>query len=108
MRWHLTSIVVSLAVLTACGGDWNAEDERFAQTYAEILVARELYPDTARGNARVRDILQRSGYGGEEEFRHHFVLLARDPVRLRRVFDSAAARAQRMLADSLRQRPLQR
>lgn len=108
MRWTPAVLLLALLTASACSSDWSAEEDRFAQTYAEILVTRQLLPDTAAGNARVREILHHSGYAGEEEFRQHFLRLARDPSRLRRVFDSAAARAQRMLADSLRQRSFQR
>jgi len=95
-----------IAFLTvSCHSGWDTEEERFAQTYAEILVVRELYPDTALGNARVRTLLRQYGYRGEEEFRQHFLTFAREPARLRRILDSAATRAERMLQDSLRYRP---
>jgi hypothetical protein len=100
--------LLGLAVLVlGCHSGWDSAEERFVNAYAEILVARELYPDTALGNARVQEILQRYGYAGEPEFRQHFLQIAQDPIRLRRCFDSASARAQRMLADSLRHRTLQ-
>ncbi len=99
MRWI---VLCALSLLVACSSDWGPEEDRFAQTYAEILVARELYPDTAVGNAHVRATLSRHGYKSEAEFRQHFLGLIREPARLRRVMDSAAARAQRMLTDSLR------
>lgn len=102
MKWAYVLIALSLA---ACSSEWGAAEERFAQTYAEILVARELYPDTTAGNARVRAILRQYGYDGETAFRQHFLMLTRDPIRLRRIMDSATARAQRMLADSLRAHP---
>ncbi|MCS6965474.1 MAG: hypothetical protein NZ473_01710 [Candidatus Kapabacteria bacterium] len=94
-----------LLVLVGCQPDWGPEEERFVQAYAEILVARELYPDTTQGNARVRAILRHYGYTDEEEFRRQFLHRAREPAHLRRLFDSAAARAQHMLMDSLRSRP---
>jgi hypothetical protein len=102
MRW--SPLLLAAGFLLGCRQGWDAQEERFVNAYAEILVARQLYPDTAVGNARVREILTRYGYSGEREFREHFLALARDPVRLRRVFDSIATRAQALLPDSLRHR----
>lgn len=93
-----------IALVSSCQSEWSPEAERFTQTYAEILVARELYPDTAQSNRQVQELLRQHGYSSEQEFREAFLRFAQDPELIRRIFDSALARSQRMLADSLRQR----
>jgi len=48
-----------LGILTQC--DQGTED-RFVRTYRDILIVRELYPDTAVANPKVREILRQNGH----------------------------------------------
>jgi len=90
------------AVLCGCASDWGDAQERFARAYAEILVVRQTVADSIQANAQVEQILRRYGYHNEAEFRNQFLEFARrDPVLLRRIFDSASTQAE-LLLDSLR------
>jgi hypothetical protein len=90
------------AVLCACTTDWGNAEERFTRAYAEILVVRQTVADSAQAAAQVEQILHRYGYPDEPAFRRQFLEFARrDPALLRRIFDSASARAE-LLLDSLR------
>lgn len=76
--------VMVLGILTQC--DRQTED-RFIRTYRDILIIRELYPDTAVANPKVREILRQNGFT-REEFRRVYIEMAKDPERFRRLIDS--------------------
>jgi hypothetical protein len=89
------SVLIALCtlILAACSGS----DDRFLETYTDILVVRMSQRDSTDGNRRVQDVLVEHGYS-EEEFRREFFERARDPERLRTLLDTARARALRRIA----------
>ncbi len=95
----ITTLITTLIVvifLTACsGGSWSKDDERFVQTYTDILILREQYADTAQANPKVREMMQKNGYT-EASFRARFEELTAKPEKFRQMLDSARARAQRI------------
>ena len=83
-------------LLSSCSGSWSKDDENFVQTYTEVLIAREQFPnDTAKANARVRAIIQQHGFS-EAVFRQRFNDLTSKPEKLRQMLDSARNRARRI------------
>lgn len=83
-------------LLSSCSGSWSKDDENFVQTYTEVLIAREQFPnDTAKANARVRAIIQQHGFT-EAVFRQRFNDLTSKPEKLRQMLDSARNRARRI------------
>ena len=87
-------IVLSSSVITSCSKNWTDEDEAFTSAYAEILLAREEFPDTTAGNAAVLSIIKK--YGMEEpEFRQKFMAYTNTPEKLRAIMDSAHTRIQK-------------
>ncbi|MGA1278572.1 MAG: hypothetical protein ACO30M_04040 [Candidatus Kapaibacteriota bacterium] len=87
----LISLVFQMFLLTSCFGDWDATDEVFAQTYARILIAREKFPDTTKGNAEVMRIIKESGMN-EPEFRRMFISYSQKPEKLRAIMDTVHTR----------------
>lgn len=93
-RYFLVGAALSL--ISSCSGSWSKDDENFVQTYTEVLIAREQYPnDTAKANARVRAIIQQHGFT-EAIFRQRFNDLTSKPEKLRQMLDSARNRARRI------------
>jgi hypothetical protein len=87
---------VALLLVVSCSGSWSKDDENFVQTYTEVLIAREQYPnDTTLANASINKILQRHGFT-EIVFRQRFNDLASKPEKLRQMLDSARNRARRI------------
>lgn len=78
-------------LLTCC----STNDERFVNTYTEIITVRMQHADTSVANPLVQRVLERHGYT-ELEFRDEFLERARQPDHLRRLIDTARARALRM------------
>ena len=86
----------ALLLISSCSGSWSKDDENFVQTYTEVLIAREQFPnDTAKANARVRAIIQQHGFT-EAVFRQRFNDLTSKPEKLRQMLDSARNRARRI------------
>ena len=81
----------SLAV--SCSSGWSDDDERFVQTYTEILRIREQMPDTALANPKVREVIQNNGYTWES-FRAAFTAYTAEAEKFRAMLDSARSRAQ--------------
>ncbi|GBD05107.1 hypothetical protein HRbin20_00685 [bacterium HR20] len=89
--WQRSALIALCAVLlAACSGS----DDRFVETYTDILVVRMSQRDSTDGNRQVQDVLAKHGYS-EEAFRREFIERARDPERLRTLLDTARARALR-------------
>ena len=78
-------------ILASCSSDWSDTDEEFAQTYARILIAREKFPDTTKGNAEVMRIIKESGMD-EPEFRRMFISYSQKPEKLRAIMDTVHTR----------------
>ena len=92
MRFSLLLILIAqLFMFASCSSDWSNDDEEFAQTYARILIAREKYPDTAKGNAEVLRIIQEGGME-EPEFRQKFMSYSQKPEKLRAIMDTVHTR----------------
>ncbi|MCX7929975.1 MAG: hypothetical protein N2663_04580 [Chlorobi bacterium] len=87
------SVVALCALLLSC----SDSDERFVDTYTDVLVVRMKQQDSAQAQRDVLHALSAHGYT-EEEFRHEFFERARQPERLRILIDSARVRAARRTA----------
>lgn len=96
MRQHRLLSALCTLLIAAC----SEHDDRFLDTYTDILVVRMTQRDSIDGNRRVQDVLARHGYD-EAEFRRAFFERARDPERLRAILDTARARAQRRIASEV-------
>ena len=84
-------LLAQIIIVSSCSSDWSASDEEFAQTYARILIAREKYPDTTKGNAEVIRIIKESGMD-EPEFRRMFISYSQKPEKLRAIMDTVHTR----------------
>ena len=92
MRFILLLFMIMQAfIIISCSTDWSDADEEFAQTYARILIAREKYPDTAKGNAEVLRIIKENGME-EPEFRQIFMSYSQKPEKLRAIMDTVHTR----------------
>ncbi|MFN4817614.1 MAG: hypothetical protein ACK5F4_03065 [Ignavibacteria bacterium] len=87
----LLFLIAQLFMFASCSSDWSNADEDFAQTYARILIAREKYPDTAKGNAEVLRIIKERGME-EPEFRQMFMSYSQKPEKLRAIMDTVHTR----------------
>jgi hypothetical protein len=88
--------IAAFTFLVSCSGSWSQDDENFVQTYTEVLIAREQYPnDTAQANRSVRAIIQQHGFS-ESAFRQRFNDLTSKPDKLRQMLDTARNRARRI------------
>ncbi len=96
-----TGLLVVLILTGACTTQWSEKEQHFVETYVEILVVREQFPDTAIANPKVRHIQSVRGYT-EESFREQFVVLTKDPDRFRQTIDSARQVAKDIVANSNR------
>jgi hypothetical protein len=83
--------IAQLFIFASCSSDWSDADEDFAQTYARILIAREKFPDTAKGNAEVLRIIKERGME-EPEFRQVFMSYSQKPEKLRAIMDTVHTR----------------
>jgi hypothetical protein len=94
---YITSIILSglllLLLLSSCS-DWNEDDDRFVNTYRDILAIRLMFPDTAEANPKIRKIIKRYGYT-KESFKKAYFEYTKDPEKFRAMLDSARIRAQR-------------
>ena len=66
----ISFFVISAAMLTSCSSEDS--DAHFFQTYEEILLLREQFPDTTECNPKVRSILAGKGYS-EATFSREFL-----------------------------------
>jgi hypothetical protein len=91
-------LISAILLLTACSPN-EAEKQRFVTLYTNVMIARELEPNTTQATLNVRELLAQAGYT-EESFRAEFDRYARSPETLRTMLDSARLRA-RTMGDSL-------
>ncbi len=84
--------VALCSVVLSCSSGWSDDDERFVQTYTEILRIREQTPDTAVANPKVRAIVEKNGYTWES-FRSTFSDYTAEADKFRAMLDSARNRA---------------
>lgn len=74
-------------IFTACS-DEEAEKREFLEIYKDILVAREMYADSARGNEEVALIFKKHNYN-EPKFRELYFSLAKDRNAFMAIIDTA-------------------
>lgn len=83
----LTSIFISCS-------EWSAEEDKFVNTYRDILAIRLMFPDTAIANPKISKIYARNNYTAEQ-FKADFVKFSQKPEKFRAMIDSARERARR-------------
>ena len=86
-------IFISIFFIAACS-EWTEEQDRFVNTYRDILAIRLMYPDTAIANPKIEKIYKRYNYT-KESFKADFIKFSQDPENFRNMIDSARVRAQR-------------
>lgn len=88
------AVLVCCSFVASCSSGWTDEDERFVQTYTDILIVRELTPDTTVANPQVRKIIAEHGYTWES-FRAQYAQYTAEAEKFRAMLDSARNRALR-------------
>lgn len=96
-RHNVRLVLLPLVVLVAACSDTESID-RFANTYAEILVVRSLPLDSLAARRKVDSVLNVHGYT-RESFRKSFENLMHDPASYKSVLDSARVRARRLMPE---------
>lgn len=71
---------------------WGNDKQRFIETYKQILVLRELYPDTSKANRKVDSLIVAMEYT-QESFRDEYFRLAQNSEEFIKMIDSARALA---------------
>ncbi len=69
-------IICSLLISVSCQKE-TINKEEFGEIYKEILITREIEPDSLEANRKVAKILENNGYT-EEKFRKTFLELSQD------------------------------
>lgn len=89
---------VTALLLTSVTGGCSGSDatDRFADTYADILVVRSRQLDSLAARSMIDSVLTAHGYT-RDSFRGAFEELMHDPKSYKSVLDSARARAQRKI-----------
>ena len=87
------SLIISILLITACS-EWSEDQDRFVNTYRDILAIRLMFPDTAVANPKIEKIYKRYGYT-HDSFKSDFFKYAQDPETFRTMIDSARIRARR-------------
>jgi hypothetical protein len=77
--------LIYIISLLACS---EKNKDRFINTYKDVLIAREVNPDTSIGNAKVKDILRRYSYT-EKSFKNEFFEFAKNQKEFITMIDSA-------------------
>jgi hypothetical protein len=85
--------IISLIFLAACS-DWGEDEDRFVNTYRDILAIRLIYPYTTVANPKVNKIYKHYGYT-HESFKKEFFKYADNPELFNAMLDSARERARR-------------
>src|SRR5689334_314755 len=78
--FFFTVAACCLFSLFACNK--GADKERFTNAYTEILITREMYPDSAQGNSRVQEVLAKNGYT-QQSFQQDFAEFSKSPATFR-------------------------
>jgi len=86
MKRYIIALVLTILFLSSCGAD-KAEEDKFLNTYREILIAREQIADSIEANQRIGEILKKNGYD-EPRFRQTFFEFAKDKKRFTEMLDS--------------------
>lgn len=87
MKIFFPALIVIL-LFVSCSGDKDSPDERFIETYKEVLVVREMYPmDTSKANKKVDSIFQANDYT-ESEFRKDYFNYAKNSKTFVKMIDS--------------------
>jgi hypothetical protein len=74
----------------------NSEDRinKFTNIYYDILIAREMYPDTSVGNKKVAEILKSYNYNYKDFQQESMDLFMKDRTAFTKVIDSVRKRAE--------------
>ena len=87
MKKVFAAVVLTILII-ACSGESDSPDERFIQTYKEVLVVREMYPmDTTKANKKVDSVFEANDYT-ESEFRKDYFKYARNSKKFVNMIDS--------------------
>ncbi|GIV54584.1 MAG: hypothetical protein KatS3mg039_1102 [Candidatus Kapaibacterium sp.] len=89
--------IIALGFMVFALANCNQQDERFLDTYTDILIIRMSESDSTAAQRKVAAALAQHGYS-EADFRREFFDRAREPENLRVLIDSARARALRQVA----------
>ena len=82
------SILIFILLFVSCSGEKDSPDERFIETYKEVLVIREMYPmDTAKANKKVDSVFEANDYT-EPEFRKDYFKYAKNSKEFVNMIDS--------------------
>lgn len=85
---------VTITLVCISCSDWSAEEDKFVNTYRDILAIRLMFPDTAIANPKINKIYTRNNYTAEQ-FKSDFVRFSQKPEKFRTMIDSARERARR-------------
>lgn len=94
-----TLFIALLCGLAACSSGWSDDDERFVTTYTDILVVREMTPDTTIANPLVRRIITSHGYTWESFQQTYQSNYTANAEKFRAMLDTARNRAEREIAE---------
>lgn len=86
MKFILTLITAFSFLIISCN-DSDDVNQRFLDTYREILIARETIADSVEANKRVMEIMDEHGYT-QAEFQEEFFEIASDNEEMVRTIDS--------------------
>lgn len=87
----LYSICIMSCVLSSCADDITEQDKEFITVYAEILKARETYPDTLSSNKAVKEILNTVKLS-DTAFSKLYREYSQNPEKMRALLDSVRSR----------------
>ena len=71
----ISIIIASLAIILPACFLWDGDEERFKETYKEILIAREMISDSLEANEEVNRIREEHGYT-EQSFMDEYIYYA--------------------------------
>jgi hypothetical protein len=89
MKKILFLLIFIFAVSCSTKDDSN---QKFFNTYKEILIVREQTSDNEKATDQIKTILKKNGYT-ETEFREEFMTLSKDKVKFMRLLDSIRIKA---------------
>ncbi len=89
----------AVIILVSCA-EVEINKEEFGDIYKEILITREIEPDSLEANRKVEEILENNGYT-EERFRKTFLKLSEDRKEFVKFLSDIRAKAE-TTADSLK------
>ena len=89
----LIALFLTILIITACS-KWGKDEDKFVDTYRQIVFTRMMYPDTSIANPKVDSILNSFGFT-KESFKQEFFRFAKDGEKFNAMLDSARMRAAR-------------